>query len=81
MPVGEGRVLAVLASRAKLWPGEGWRWPAGLWPSRIAPTGIWGGRDCIALGGCWLSSHRDGASENRAATALPSLLAEPDAGD
>lgn len=40
MLVGKGPVLVVLASEAKLLPGEGWRWPAGLWPSRVAPMGI-----------------------------------------
>ena len=79
--MGEGRVLVMLTGRAKLWPGEGWRQPAGLWPSRIAPMGIWGGVHRVTLGGCWLSSHGEGASGNGAAVALPSLLAEPDPGD
>lgn len=80
MLVGKGRVLVVSAGGAKLWPGEGWRRLAGLWPSRIAPVGF-GEEGTVTLGCCWLSSHRDGTSRNRAVAALPSPLAGPNRGD
>lgn len=53
------------------------------WPLAFQNSihGDLGRGDCVTLGGCWLSSHRDCASGNRAAAALPSLLAEPNPGD